>query len=168
MSLEESLKEQRAADPLRDFFVLWDEVDARDVQRLRETLARAKVEADMQSLLAEHPEMLIQHLGGGHGRWVLPQKRLGAEHVPDFMIGDRYSGGRDWVAVELEGPTAAHVQPGRRPVALPLARHSADRRLARLAGVQPRLRGQRSVRGWSRPRGHQLDGSRADNHWTSP
>lgn len=48
--------------------------------------------------------MLIQHLGGGHGRWVLPQKRLGAEHVPDFMIGEKDSLGYRWQAVELEHP----------------------------------------------------------------
>jgi hypothetical protein len=35
---------------------------------------------------------------------VVPQKRLGAEHVPDFVIGDADSSGRHWVAVELEGP----------------------------------------------------------------
>lgn len=101
---EEQFEEELAADPLRQFFVLWDEVKGSDVRQLREALARATVEADMQSFLADHPEILIQHLGGGHGRWVIPQKRLGAEYVPDFVIGDRYSGGRDWVAVELEGP----------------------------------------------------------------
>jgi hypothetical protein len=35
----------------------------------------------MQSYLSAHPELLIQHLGGGHGRWVIPQKRLGAEYL---------------------------------------------------------------------------------------
>jgi hypothetical protein len=61
----------------------------------------------MQTYLAAHPELLIQHFGGGHGRWVIPQKRLGAEYVPDFVIGERHSGGRFWTAVELEGPQRA-------------------------------------------------------------
>jgi hypothetical protein len=49
---------------------------------------------------------VIQHLGGGHGRWVIPQKRMGAEHVPDFVIGDRHSFGFDWQMVEIESPSA--------------------------------------------------------------
>lgn len=48
--------------------------------------------------------MLVQHLGGGHGRWVLPKARLGNQYVTDFIIGDRDSGGRRWIAVELESP----------------------------------------------------------------
>jgi Shedu protein SduA, C-terminal len=36
----------------------------------------------------------------------LPQKRLGAEHVPDFMVADRDSAGFEWTAVELESPLA--------------------------------------------------------------
>lgn len=46
----------------------------------------------------------VQHLGGGHGRWVIPHQRLGTHHETDFLIGDRDSMGRSWVAVELEGP----------------------------------------------------------------
>lgn len=104
LTVEEAHQRDLAADPLRDFFVFWDEVDARDLRRLRRALGRARIEGDMQAFLAKHPELLIQHLGGGHGRWVIPQKRLGAEHVPDFIIGERHSGGRFWTAVELEGP----------------------------------------------------------------
>ena len=50
--------------------------------------------------------MLVQHLGGGHGRWVIPQKRLGAEFVPDFVIGEMSSIGYEWQLVELESPEA--------------------------------------------------------------
>ncbi len=104
LTVEEAFEQELAADPLRDYHVLWDEVDECDVRRLRRKLQRARVESDMQSYLAVHPELLIQHLGGGHGRWVIPQKRLGAQYVPDFVIGERHSGGRFWTAVELEGP----------------------------------------------------------------
>ena len=48
--------------------------------------------------------LLAHHLGGGHGRWVIPQQSLGGAHVTDFIIGDEHSDGRDWVAVELESP----------------------------------------------------------------
>jgi hypothetical protein len=50
--------------------------------------------------------VLIQHLRGGHGRWVIPKKRLGSEHVTDFLIGQKDSSGYDWQAVELESPKA--------------------------------------------------------------
>ena len=101
---KEAFEEQLAADPLRDFHVLWDDITKKQVDGLRRSIARAKVEADMQRFLQKNPQMLIQHLGGGHGRWVVPQARLGSQHVPDFIIGDRDSSGRDWTAVELEGP----------------------------------------------------------------
>jgi hypothetical protein len=104
LTADESLERELAEDPLRDYHVLWDEVDDHDVRRLRRALQKAGVEPDMQSVLAAHPELLVQHLGGGHGRWVIPQKRLGAEYVPDFVIGERNSSGRHWTAVELEGP----------------------------------------------------------------
>jgi hypothetical protein len=96
--------QQLAEDPLRDWFVWWDEVTAKRVAALRRAIERATKEPDMQRFLEKNPDMLIQHLGGGHGRWVVPQFRLGSQHVPDFVIGDRDSSGRQWVAVELEGP----------------------------------------------------------------
>lgn len=50
--------------------------------------------------------LLAVQLGGGHGRWVIPKKRLGSEHVTDFIIGEKSSIGFEWYAVELEGPKA--------------------------------------------------------------
>jgi hypothetical protein len=47
----------------------------------------------LQRHLATNPLLLVQHLGGGGGRWMLSQKRLGSEYVPDFVIGERSSGG---------------------------------------------------------------------------
>ncbi|MFC1805789.1 Shedu anti-phage system protein SduA domain-containing protein [Planctomycetota bacterium] len=58
----------------------------------------------MQRYFEDHPEFLVQVLGGGHGRWVIPQKRLGSEHVTDFLLGERHSFGYEWLAVELESP----------------------------------------------------------------
>ncbi len=71
---------------------------------LRAAVDRATREEEIQAYLWDHPLMLVQHLGGGHGRWVIPKPRLGSEYIPDFIIGDRDSGGRRWIAVELEGP----------------------------------------------------------------
>jgi antiviral defense system Shedu protein SduA len=101
---EEAHRQMLEEDPLGDSFVDWDDVDETDVRRLEDALEVSAVEREMQEFLQAHPVYLIQHLGGGHGRWVIPQKRLGAEYVTDFIIGDRFSGGRTWTAVELEGP----------------------------------------------------------------
>ena len=62
------------------------------------------VERELQAFCESHPNLLIEHLGGGHGRWVVPQKRLGSEFVTDFVIGERHSFGFQWQAVELESP----------------------------------------------------------------
>jgi hypothetical protein len=105
--VDETFARRLAKDPLRDFHVPWDAVDEGDVRRLRQVLQEARAESDMQRYLAAQPWLLIQHLAGGYGRWVIPQKRLGAEYVPDFIIGERHSGGRYWTAVELEGPQRA-------------------------------------------------------------
>lgn len=100
----EVFEEELAKDPLRDYYTKWDTINMKDVAALRTTLKRATKEEDLQAFLRDHPLLLIQHLGGGHGRWVLPKPRLGSHYVPDFIIGDRHSGGRSWVAVELESP----------------------------------------------------------------
>ena len=100
----EVLAEQLAADPLKDFFTWWDPVTASDCQALHAAIEEAKREEDVQQYLQEHPSCLIQHLGGGHGRWVIPKQRLGSEHVTDFLIAHRHSFGFEWQAVELESP----------------------------------------------------------------
>jgi len=95
-----------AEDPLGEFFVWWDDLTLNDVEKFRQCLSVAQREQDLQSFLEANPLALIQHLGGGHGRWVIPRKRLGAEHVTDFIIGERSSLGFEWTAVELESPRA--------------------------------------------------------------
>jgi hypothetical protein len=92
-------------DPPADYFVWWDDIDGNDVRAYEERLETASNEADLQRYLV-HPLMLIQQLGGGHGRYVVPKQRLGSEYVTDFVIGERSSLGFEWIAVELESPTA--------------------------------------------------------------
>ncbi len=92
--------------PLREFFVWWDELTLDDVESLERRIESATREQDLQSYLEENPQILIQHLGGGHGRWVIPRKRLGVEHVTDFIIGHKNSLGFEWTGVELESSTA--------------------------------------------------------------
>jgi hypothetical protein len=100
----QSAEEIIAGDPLGEFFVWWDNISFEDISKLEECLKRAINENDIQRFLQENPIFLIQHLGGGHGRWVIPKQRLGAEHVTDFIIGERSSIGFEWQAVELESP----------------------------------------------------------------
>ena len=101
---EAILAKLRAEDPLRDFFTWWDSVDDKDVSRLQSALDAAEREEDVQQFLQTNPKHLIQHFGGGHGRWVIPKARLGAEHVTDFLIAEKHSFGFEWQAVELESP----------------------------------------------------------------
>ena len=100
----QSAEEIIAGDPLGEFFVWWDNISFEDISKLEECLKRAINENDIQRFLQENPIFLIQHLGGGHGRWVIPKQRLGTEHVTDFIIGERSSIGFEWQAVELESP----------------------------------------------------------------
>ncbi|MCK4404576.1 MAG: DUF4263 domain-containing protein [candidate division Zixibacteria bacterium] len=101
-----SREELLANGTLKDFFVWWDDITQEDVDAFNEVLSNATNESEVQTFLEKNPILLIQHLGGGHGRWVVPQKRLGAEHVTDFIIGERHSYGYEWQAVELENPNA--------------------------------------------------------------
>lgn len=102
-------KEVRAAiakQPNGEFFASWRDVKQKDVNELAHIIESATSEQPIQLFLQRKPALLIRHLGGGHGRWVIPQKRLGSEHVSDFLIGDAHSFGYEWFAVELESPKA--------------------------------------------------------------
>lgn len=91
-------------DPLRDFFTWWDNIQPDDVDKLKRAIESAQREEDIQQFLQGNPKYLIQHLGGGHGRWVIPKMKLGSEYVTDFMVGHKHSFGFEWQAVELESP----------------------------------------------------------------
>ncbi len=58
----------------------------------------------MQRFLEAHPCFLAQHLAGASGAWVIPQARLGSQHVTDFLIAEMDYGNLVWYAVELERP----------------------------------------------------------------
>ncbi|WP_088252923.1 Shedu anti-phage system protein SduA domain-containing protein [Fimbriiglobus ruber] len=90
--------------PLREYFVWWMGVRKKDVNALKRCLATASREEDLQQFLTVNANLLIRHLGGGHGRWVIPKKKFGSEFITDFVIGDRNSDGFRWQAVELESP----------------------------------------------------------------
>lgn len=103
----DSREETLARDPLREFFVWWKDIKPADVRALAASLAQSSAsERALQVLLEHRPLLLVQQLGGGHGRWVIPQQRLGVQYVTDFLVGEKHSGGYEWTAVELESPSA--------------------------------------------------------------
>ena len=74
-----------------------------DIAELEAVITEARDERPIQKFLEENAHVLTSLLIGNE-RYCLPQKRLGAEYVPDFIIGDVDSLGIRWVLVELETP----------------------------------------------------------------
>lgn len=161
LSSDENSREAWAADePLAAFTVWWDDILPEDGDALEHALETAKNERNMQSFLESRPLLLVQHLGGGHGRWVIPQKKLGSEFVTDFMVAERHSYGYDWQAVELESPSARMFNQNGDPSAalvhaqrqildwrswltdnLGYARRDRDMNGLGLSGIQPKVPG---------------------------
>ena len=101
------------ASELHDELVIWDRISPEEAEALSDVLDSNPKEPEMQKLLEENPKYLIQALGGGHGRYQFPQKKLGSEYIPDFLIAEMSSIGIEWHAVEIESPrTKAHRQDG--------------------------------------------------------
>lgn len=93
-----------AEGTLPDFYTEWDRPRMTEVRDYERLLRVATKEAQLQQFFFLHRHFLAEHLGGGHGRWVVPTKRLGSQYVTDFIIGCAHSFGFDWHAVELEAP----------------------------------------------------------------
>jgi len=73
---------------------------------LENALAFAVDERPLEKVLEEHPTLLSYLVTGHHGAYVIPQKELGSEYVPDFLVAGYTSLGLRWTLVELESPTA--------------------------------------------------------------
>lgn len=97
---------RRENDPLGEFLVDWIGLSESDqASELEAAVDAARDERAVQLHLEAHPRVLAQVLTGGHGRWVIPQKRLGERFIPDFVLGHRWSGPTwEWVLVELQTP----------------------------------------------------------------
>lgn len=98
--------EAQQSPDLRPFHVDWDDISTEDVGCFERTLEAAEDERPLQHLFEQRPSLLAQRMSGGHGRWVIPQPRLAAEFVPDFLTAQASSIGIEWLAVELESPHA--------------------------------------------------------------
>lgn len=84
-------------------FIVEDYVRAENINELESVLDSAKDERPIQKFLEAHP-FLLTSLLSGTVCFCLPQKRLGGEYIPDFIIGDADSLGIRWILVELETP----------------------------------------------------------------
>jgi hypothetical protein len=84
-------------------FIVEKMVTEDDIVELEAVITAAEDERPIQKFLEENRHLLTELLGG-HDRVCLPQKKLGAEYVPDFIIGDADSLGIRWVLIELETP----------------------------------------------------------------
>lgn len=100
--LSELAKELRENGPLRKYHVDWDDITQDDVINLKDVIDNADSEEDIQQYLKVNPKPLVQHLVGGHGRWVIPKAKLGSNLVTDFILGVKHSYGYEWTLVELE------------------------------------------------------------------
>lgn len=77
---------------------------AEAVRALEELLdSGERYEEPLQKLLTQYPQLLAATVLGGWRTYVIPKPKLGAEHVPDFLVLGINSVGPQWTAVELEG-----------------------------------------------------------------
>lgn len=73
------------------------------VRALEELLESGeRMEPPFQRLLTQYPSLLAATVIGAHGTYVIPQQRLGAEVVPDFLVLGFNSLGPQWLLVEIE------------------------------------------------------------------
>lgn len=96
---------ERAKREMAQYHVNWLDITLADVMTLSQALDKAQVEEDVQRFLTDNKQFLIQHLGGGHGRYVLPKPKLGKDLVPDYLLAEMDSEGIHWHGVELESPS---------------------------------------------------------------
>ncbi len=101
-----SREEILANDAQRAFHVWHSDLRREDVLALEAVLGQQGVrEEAVQQELTRRRALLVQHLGGGHGRYVIPKPQFGGQYEPDFLIGERASYGLEWTLVELEAPS---------------------------------------------------------------
>lgn len=84
-------------------FITNDAVSEDDIAELEAAITAAADERPIQGFLENNRHILTALLGGNE-RYCIPQKRLGGEYIPDFIIGDVGSLGVRWVLIELETP----------------------------------------------------------------
>ena len=97
---------QISRGPFPEHYVHWDWITLREANEFKQVIETAPNERPVQCFIEITPRILAQHLNGGWGRWVIPQKKLGDRFIADFVVGEANSLGHFWTGVELESPTA--------------------------------------------------------------
>lgn len=82
------------------------------VDEFDHVLSDANDERPLQTFLASSPVLLGPLAPPGGNYWCLDRPRLGAEHVPDFLLTSITSVGFRWVMVELENPNEKPLTKG--------------------------------------------------------
>src|SRR4051812_30149623 len=69
-----------------------------------------KVEGPLQEFLEAHPVLIAStFLRGGHGRWVMREKRFGDAFRADFLAAEDSSIGIEWHLIEIEPPVTRGI-----------------------------------------------------------
>lgn len=76
------------------------------INALEAALRTAVDEKPLQHVIEIYPELLGVLVDRSDGAWVIPQKSLGGEYRPDFLVAGIDSAGLRWTLVEIESPTA--------------------------------------------------------------
>lgn len=92
------------ADNLKEYEVS-DEYHEYIAEEFDDEIRKAKDESPLQRFLEKYPQILCATLIG-NPRYLMSQKRFGAEFVPDFLLADVDSIGIKWTLVELETPNS--------------------------------------------------------------
>ena len=93
---------------LNEFYIRIREggISKQEADALRATIEHARGKRDIRRFLEKHPHILAQSLDGEDDKWCIPEKRLGSECAPDFLLAELSSIGLEWCGVELESPHA--------------------------------------------------------------
>ncbi len=74
-----------------------------DIDLFEKVISQANDEKPIQKHIENNPHLITTLLGGRY-KYCIPQKFLGAEYRPDFLIGSTDSLGINWILIELETP----------------------------------------------------------------
>lgn len=107
-------------------YALQSRVPAPEALRAFEDLIESgeTLEPPFQKLIETYPALLASTVIGSWKTYVIPQKRLGAEYVPDFLVLGINSLGPHWVAVEIEA--ARHSILNKNQTLSPATRHAVE------------------------------------------
>ena len=104
---------QAVLDQLAEFEVN-ERIPSTDaIRQFEQLLATERGERPFQLLIEQNPSLLAVTVIGSWRTFVIPQSRLGAEFVTDFLVLGVNSSGMQWVLVEIEAPShTLHIQDG--------------------------------------------------------